>query len=253
MFNKYQLILFVFFTGWAEAGWGDGKAFPQLFYRAQAQAPTAFVAMSDAQTLVLSSSSTGGTYVVQATADLAGGQWVTYNNLAGTITGGLQLVQVSLPPAAVPRTGQTNSLTPGDDGARRTGVAWPEPRFTTQTNDTVVDNLTGLIWTRNAAVLWVTNDWAAAVGFCSNLTHGGQADWRLPNVRELLSLVDYGRYDPALPAGHPFTNVISGLYWTASPYPVLSSGMVYMVDLGQGQIVYHNTNDQAAVWPVRGP
>lgn len=35
------------------------------------------------------------------------------------------------------------------------------------------------------------------------------SQWRLPNVRELQSLIDYGEYNPALPTGHPFTGVAS--------------------------------------------
>ena len=49
------------------------------------------------------------------------------------------------------------------------------------------------------------------------LTDGSSAgDWRLPNVRELQSLIDYNNYDPALPSGHPFTNEQSGPYWSST-------------------------------------
>ncbi len=50
----------------------------------------------------------------------------------------------------VPRTGQTISYAAGDDGDLQKEVAWPKPRFTDLGDGTVTDNLTGLIWTKNA-------------------------------------------------------------------------------------------------------
>ncbi len=52
--------------------------------------------------------------------------------------------------APVPKTGQTTPYGAGDDGALQKGVAWPTPRFTDSENGTVTDNLTGLIWLKNA-------------------------------------------------------------------------------------------------------
>ena len=57
--------------------------------------------------------------------------------------------------AHLARTGQTTTYAPDDDGSLRTGVAWPEPRFTNPdgtvpvSGDVVVDRLTGLMWTRD--------------------------------------------------------------------------------------------------------
>ena len=40
------------------------------------------------------------------------------------------------------------------------------------------------------------------------ITGGSSAgDWRLPNYKELLSLIDAENFGPALPSGYPFTNV----------------------------------------------
>ena len=56
----------------------------------------------------------------------------------------------------LPQTGQTqcydtsgnaiNCPGTGQDGEIQAGVAWPEPRFTTNADTTVKDNLTGLVW-----------------------------------------------------------------------------------------------------------
>ena len=52
--------------------------------------------------------------------------------------------------ALVPQTGQTDYYAAGDDGALQKGVPWPTPRFTDNGNGTVTDNLTHLIWLKNA-------------------------------------------------------------------------------------------------------
>jgi hypothetical protein len=41
-------------------------------------------------------------------------------------------------------------------------------------------------------------------------------DWRLPNVKELQSLIDFGTFFPALPPGHPFSGVQSTFYWSST-------------------------------------
>ena len=134
--------------------------------------------------------------------------------------------------AAVPRTGQTRSDAAGDDGDLQKGVAWPEQRFTDNGNGTVTDHLTGLVWTQNqcAASLGI---WTEAVQYVNESVYddGGEfppcglrdgsqpGDWRLPNVRELQSLLDFGRTAPPLPSGHPFDFDSSdwGGYWTSTP------------------------------------
>ena len=40
--------------------------------------------------------------------------------------------------------------------------------------------------------------WCDALSYCENLSLAGHDDWRLPNIRELESIVDYGRPSPAI-------------------------------------------------------
>ena len=111
---------------------------------------------------------------------------------------------------------------------------WPNPRFTDNGNGTVTDNLTGLIWTKNADCQGGRN-WGDALAHCNalmsgacGLTDGSVAgNWRLPNRRELESLVDLRYYNPAMPntagtgqatEGDPFTNLQSKVYWSSSTH-----------------------------------
>ena len=166
--------------------------------------------------------------------------------------------------ASVTKTGQTTSYVPYDNGWYSTnfGVAWPTQRFTVlgDTNapvdlltNCVRDNLTGLIWARNANQ-WGRVDWGTAVTNCNNLaTYGGTNDWRLPNFKELLSLIDFSRSAFLLPTGNPFTGVQSDKYWSSTTFKA-SAGGAWTVNLGSGQVYpwEDKIGTNYYVWPVRG-
>jgi len=158
----------------------------------------------------------------------------------------------------VPKTGQTlcysadwpNTQIPcagtGQDGELQKGITWPVPRFTDKLNGTVVDNLTGLVWLKNANCPGGVRTRVQALDFANNFYDGyglplalldcGLSDgstagqWRLPNRFELESLLDLSQTDPTLPPGHPFINVQNDYYWT-------SSYNTYYVDLRVGWVV----------------
>jgi hypothetical protein len=162
--------------------------------------------------------------------------------------------------APVAKTGQTISHGARDDGALQKGVTWPSPRFNDNNNGTVSDNLTGLIWTKNANIFNNMKTWNTALSLANNLksgdyglTDGSQAgDWRLPNCRELLSLVDDGNSDPAFPGGHPFTNLITtNRYWTSTTRADHTSD-AWAVDFNRGYLTSHLNATYFYVWCVRG-
>ena len=63
-------------------------------------------------------------------------------------------------------------------------------------NDTVTDHKTGLIWQRTDD--GIVKNWADANEYCADLILGGKADWRLPGIDELVTIIDYSRYDPPI-------------------------------------------------------
>jgi len=173
--------------------------------------------------------------------------------------------------APVAKTGQTPavpfSVPAGSDGVLQRGVAWPNPRFTDNNDGTVKDNLTGLIWLKDANAFGA-NTWADALTDCNllaangtTLTDGSVAgDWRLPNVMELLSLIDWRYGGPALPntagtghhtSGQPFTGVQSDYYWSSTT----GAGMVSIARCVSMDFGYMNVYDKTTLrdaWPVRG-
>lgn len=169
--------------------------------------------------------------------------------------------------APVPKTGQTTPSDTGTDGALRKGVAWPTPRFTDNNNGTVTDNLTKLIWMKNAGVIGLQT-WDDALSIAATLGNGtydltdgsNQGDWRLPNLRELQSLVDIAFSNPALPntmgtgvweEGTPFQGVQSDSYWSSST-AAGSPTTAWYVFFYDGFALYTDKVNNSNVWCVRG-
>ena len=141
---------------------------------------------------------------------------------------GFDTCGVGIAPAQIAKTGQNtcydsggteiNCLDTGQDGEYQKGVIGSSPRFTDHGNGTITDNLTGLMWTQDAQQISGMMTWSDALTECNDLIHATYTDWRLPNARELQSLIDSGEYDPAMLLGHPFLNVLSSEYWTSTTF-----------------------------------
>ncbi len=204
-----------------------------------------------------------------AAADVLTGK--TFSNASAAWVSGTR------PPAPVPRTGQTstaplNSPPTGSDGALQKGVTWPTTRFTDNNNGTVTDNLTGLIWLKNANCTDTVGginknvtdiegklSWLSALTWCNNLaatscglTDGSTAgQWRLPNRFELESLLDLSKDRPPLPAEHPFNNVKSDYYWSSTSEVLIATSYAWYVSMASGLVRSAVKTDTNYVWPVR--
>jgi len=152
----------------------------------------------------------------------------------------------------------------GQYGELQLGMISPNPRFTDDCNGTMTDNLTGLIWLKNANCFGM-KDWDGAMKTVKDLKDGDCApdsglilsdgsfpgDWRLPTMEELCSLIDYGKRDPALPSGHMFSDVPQGYYWSSTKLEY-HSGLAWTVYLHVGTTCYDAVTNQAGyVLPVR--
>jgi hypothetical protein len=192
----------------------------------------------------------------------------------GNVRSGANLFGVAGACRGIPATGQTTSYATGDDGTYQLGCtpAVSNPSefyrgFKDNGDGTVTDNLTGLIWLKDAncdgtktwanALIWANGlyDGCATCGGTDGdcgLSDGSSAgDWRLPNVNELRSLINPAQAGPALPAGHPFTDVSSSDYWTSSTYQG-QAAMAWDVHLGGGHLYGFMKTQTPYVWPVRG-
>ena len=152
----------------------------------------------------------------------------------------------------MPQTGQTTCWDElgisracagtGEDAEFTKGAAMPSPRYTDNSDGTVTDNYTGLMWLKDAncadTIGWdpdSTGDgsttWQQGLDFVNGInagTHdistcesysGSYTDWRTPSILELLSQTNVSEAQPALTSGHPFSNVqwSSGYqYWSST-------------------------------------
>lgn len=111
----------------------------------------------------------------------------------------------------------------------------------------VVDTRTGLMWQDNA--VGSTMNWATAITTCENLTLGGYADWRLPNINELKSIRDVSRSSPAIDT--TFTNTASNDYWSSTTYAI-STTLTWTVGFDNGLVSGAGKTNSNYVRCVRG-
>jgi hypothetical protein len=175
------------------------------------------------------------------------------------------------PPVGILATGQTrcwdtshvvtDCTGTGQDGEHQKGVS-TSLRFVDNGDGTVTDKLTGLVWLKNASC-WGTQDWENAVSDIKQYLQNGECglsdgtvpgDWRLPNINELRSLVDFGQPSPpALAPGHPFAGIMPGAeYWSSTSRQGDGSD-AWGVPIDSGKIdAILNKPQTKYLWPVRG-
>ena len=113
--------------------------------------------------------------------------------------------------------------------------------------DWVLDSTTSLQWQRMPGGSSMPTD--TALAYCTNLGNGA----RLPEIKELYSLVDYNATYPGpfLPAGHPFLNVQTTLFYWSATQLVGYAGQGFYVDFSRGQLFGALTSTNGNVWCVR--
>jgi hypothetical protein len=87
---------------------------------------------------------------------------------------------------------------------------------------TVTDHDIGLIWQQGESAM---KDWETSCAYCASLSLAGQSDWRLPNIEELKSIVDYNKYDPAINTTFfpDFPKVKHSYYWSSTTHSNMTS------------------------------
>jgi hypothetical protein len=117
------------------------------------------------------------------------------------------------------------------------GGQLPDNNFIDNSDGTISDTSTGLMWQKATAP--GTYNWEQALTYCENLTlpAGGYSDWRLPNRNELQTIVDYSRYNPAIDTTFfPSTPSTAGdWYWSSTTY-AYNSNFTWTVLFSHGYV-----------------
>ena len=141
----------------------------------------------------------------------------------------------------------------GQDGEFQTGIPWPAERFVLD-GERVLDQLTGLQWLKNANPAEFPVTWQEALDYVAGMNREkmeGRTDWRLPNRRELRSLLAFEQRKPALPAAHPFENVFLGWYWTSST-ATINPAYAWYVHMEGARMFFGRKDQYYLFWPVCG-
>ena len=121
----------------------------------------------------------------------------------------------------------------------------PDSVYTVISDGTVLDRRNGLLWKRcaegqsgaNCSGSATAHTWSAALSLAASSTFAGYSDWRLPNVKELKSLVEKCRYAPSI--NHfIFPATSSSYFWSGSPYAYVSS-YAWFVSFSNGSVNYY--------------
>ncbi len=150
----------------------------------------------------------------------------------------------------------------GQDGDIKEGVDWPIPRFVNNADGTITDKLTGLSWSQNAkspgtgqCIPGVTKSWQDALKHlnCLNTNkHLGYGDWRLPNRKELLSLLNYGESTTAMWLNKiGFSEVQTSDYWSSTSNTA-DTTLAWIINLSSQKVSVGKKTTKYYIWPVRG-
>ena len=147
----------------------------------------------------------------------------------------------------LPDTGLTSSYTPPIAGEDRDyQPSSSQPGYTIYNpvgvSSVTVDNRTGLMWVTNPvdAGMTVTYSWEGALKACKLYiggagTYAGYSDWRLPNIRELMSIADYGRASSPKINGTYFLNMQGAKHWSSTTY-MPNPDYAWLADFSNGTV-----------------
>ncbi len=111
---------------------------------------------------------------------------------------------------------------------------------------TVVDQGTGLEWQKSDDA--TPRNWQNALAYCEDLSLDSRTDWRLPNIRELKSIVDIGRFYPAVDPA--FTSQLA-YYWSATTVTNCPTTSAWTVSSANGDDNWYDKSKSYYVRCVR--
>ncbi|MBF0537330.1 MAG: DUF1566 domain-containing protein, partial [Nitrospirae bacterium] len=171
------------------------------------------------------------------------------------------LIPVSGTTTILPQTGQTTCYNAtgsviacsgtGQDGDTLQGVTPPATRFTLVTasdaKTCITDNYTGLVWSGSDTTAGLYGDYNSAMDAITNSNNNngycGYTDWRMPNVNEMVSLMNFGQISQDAwlrTSGFSSAVAVPAAYWTSTASD-LDPTQRFVVDMSSGSNALVNT------------
>lgn len=160
------------------------------------------------------------------------------------------------------KTGQVIEYQAGDDGTYEAGWlkgrlnANNRTRFSAKTiggDDIVLDRATGLMWAADGNAAGCNNGavitWPNAIAYAEALNFAGFTDWRLPNTKELFSILNFSIINPPL-SEPPFANTSVEAYWVSTSY-IGSVTSAWLVSMTSGRVDYTPKTNERRIRCVR--
>lgn len=93
------------------------------------------------------------------------------------------------------------------------GAGWTQAApFNDHGNGTLTDQNTGIMWLKDTDS--TQKSWQTALDYCNNLTMASYEDWRLPDIKELDSIIDEASQAPVVDP--VFSNLKGDFYWSST-------------------------------------
>ena len=124
-----------------------------------------------------------------------------------------------------------------------------KPAASAASSDSIVaDPKTGLEW---SPTLGERVNWKQAKKVAEAYRGGGHADWRLPTIEELITLIDFSRFNPAANT-ELFSDMKPNFYWSGTPDASSPSVCAWLVFFSHGLVDWGGQDFTAFVRAVRG-
>jgi len=135
--------------------------------------------------------------------------------------------------------------------------ALPTLDYTDNGDGTVTDNNTNLMWVKEPGAIggvWgapgtpALMSWNVGLDECELLNYAGHSDWRMPNIKELMSIVDFSRMPSCIDPAFTFVQLAG--YWSSTTYATMTA-MAWQIKFSDGGMETNIKVNFDFVRPVR--
>ncbi len=120
-------------------------------------------------------------------------------------------------------------------GVRTSVASAPAGRYTIA-NGTVTDTKTGLVWQQTISAQqypWQSSTATTAPAYCAGLSLNGAQGWRVPSLKELMTIVDLTQKTPAIDSS-AFPSTPADFFWSTTQALGFGGAILWTVQFDKG-------------------